>query len=723
MVRTAVTCVLTATLCASMAYGQQESKPNKAFIIGIGNYQVERLVLDFVEEDIAALKQALSTRCGFEIRDVYDTVVRSWTAPQTPGLSHRDALMKELERWASQMEESDTAVLYFSGHGFIGPDGKLYLALLDADPTAPRTGSLAASWLRELLEKCAAGKKLLLLDACHSAGAKSTSPVLASAVDIANAFEDTDGVVTFASCREEQSSYIWNNKRQSLYTYWLCKGLAGEADRDIDGTVTLRELERFVRPNVELTADLDLGRQQTPQLLGEEKLVDSIKATPFAMSWDVLLNEMVDCIDTTVRLRDLKCIGVCDVTCGDSGRNLGLEHGLLPSTAALMLCKRLIERAEDDYTVFSPDVMRDVLQEVDAQAGSLASVAVRGLEVNGIPIDAVVDGTILSRHKYLARLRANLLNCKISPKRRMTQYVTTGGFAYLSPTEWLDLGISADLSTVAEDPSAPNDAVNSNAVERQPDDAEPDEGTAPEVPMPSVPPTAHAHAAVQTFEELQAGALGQRHPLDPAAVRRSAFDVDVEVRDSRGRYTSCQKAFADGKCIVTFKKGDVYRIRLQNHHADRSGVFARVLVDGLNTLPEPVRAKGVTVSLREAAGRELQVAPPVMLREARPWFVRAGFDGYISGYLDGNWEVEKGHYEFRVVDAANSVAARNKYSDNIGLITVAFYQLAHTRSGPPADAPAGTAFGQFVERTYQRYTGNGAPGDELAVIHIHYVME
>jgi hypothetical protein len=699
-------------LILSSVCGQEDRKPNKAFLIGVEKYQADGLSLRYVDNDLKLLNKALSTYCGFETRDVHNTVVNSWEVTGDARVSHRESLMAELQRWASQMQESDTAILYFSGHGFIGPDGKLYLALIDVNPTVPSAGSLAASWLREVLEKCPAGKKLLLLDACHSAGAKSAIDGTAAAKDIIRVFEDTQGVVTFASCSEDQRSYLWPKKRYSLFTYWLAKGLAGQADQDIDGIVTLSELERFVRPNVKLAAKVDLEEDQTPQLLGSRDVIRDIKVSPCALSWDDLLFEMVDCIDTTVRLRNLTCIGVCDVTCGDSARSLGLDHGMLPSSAAIMLCRRLIDKAEDRYTVFSPDVMRDVLQDANAQAGQLGIVSVRGLDVNGISIDAIVDGTVLSRQEALVGLRANLLNCMINSERPTTQYVTTGGFAYLSRNEWSDLGISVDFTTTTDAADHPSE---------RPATDDPIGVSAPDTPTPLVPPS--AQAAVRAFEELQAVTLQRRHPLDPQAVFECSFSVGLETRDSAGRFTPREMDFVDGKCIVKFKRGDVYRIRLQNHHPDSRGVFARVLVDGLNTLPEPIRAKGITVSLRQAAGREIQVAPPVILREARPWFVHAGFDGCISGFLDGNWEIEKGHHEFRVVDAAESVAARTKYTDNIGLITLAFYEFDPARSDSSPHVPGGSAFGRFVDREYDRYAGNGVPGKELAVIHIHYVMK
>lgn len=53
---------------------------------------------------------------------------------------------------------------------------------------------------------------------------------------------------------------------QGLFTYYLLKGMRGDADKD--GTVTVAELYPFVRVGVSERASRELNRDQTPVLIG-----------------------------------------------------------------------------------------------------------------------------------------------------------------------------------------------------------------------------------------------------------------------------------------------------------------------------------------------------------------------------------------------------------------------------------------------------------------------
>ena len=78
--------------------------------------------------------------------------------------------MGAVENFFAQRAASDVVVFHFSGHAFRGErTDELYLALTDTDRMkAPYTTSIPGTALRELLEKCRANRKLLLLDCCHS---------------------------------------------------------------------------------------------------------------------------------------------------------------------------------------------------------------------------------------------------------------------------------------------------------------------------------------------------------------------------------------------------------------------------------------------------------------------------------------------------------------------------------------------------------------------------
>ncbi|MGH7166943.1 MAG: hypothetical protein ACREII_00275, partial [Nitrospiraceae bacterium] len=54
--------------------------------------------------------------------------------------------------------------------------------------------------------------------------------------------------------------------RHGLFTYYLLRGLRGEADANLDGEVTLGELAAFLRESVPAAARSDFKQDQHPQV-------------------------------------------------------------------------------------------------------------------------------------------------------------------------------------------------------------------------------------------------------------------------------------------------------------------------------------------------------------------------------------------------------------------------------------------------------------------------
>ena len=71
-----------------------------------------------------------------------------------------------------------------------------------------------------------------------------------------------------AAASGNQISSDLDRAGHGLFTYFLLRGIRGEADSGRDGWVDLDELYSFVRENVSRTARTELDREQTPVLNG-----------------------------------------------------------------------------------------------------------------------------------------------------------------------------------------------------------------------------------------------------------------------------------------------------------------------------------------------------------------------------------------------------------------------------------------------------------------------
>ncbi len=144
------------------------------------------------------------------------------------------------------INESDLLIVFISSHGD-SRDGQFqllstnYLNNSTIDNYVDFKDVILSS-----LEKLPC-KVLLLIDACHSGGAKSG---LQSNVLIGNLIEHPKGIAALASCREDEKSYECENYRQGAFTEGLKRALTGKADQNYDKIITLGELFRFLRDNV-----------------------------------------------------------------------------------------------------------------------------------------------------------------------------------------------------------------------------------------------------------------------------------------------------------------------------------------------------------------------------------------------------------------------------------------------------------------------------------------
>lgn len=168
--------------------------------------------------------------------------------------------------------EDDIVVLFFSTHGYIR-EGELYLQANDYQSYVAAETSIP--YQRGILGKIQAlpCRKLVFIDACHSAGAKASSADLNSA--LADLRAAPRGLAVFASSTADEQSYEDVSWRNGAFTEVILQGLLeGRADGNgygnTNGIVTLSELERYVTTNVPRLVKGVKGKGQHPVLTRNE---------------------------------------------------------------------------------------------------------------------------------------------------------------------------------------------------------------------------------------------------------------------------------------------------------------------------------------------------------------------------------------------------------------------------------------------------------------------
>jgi Caspase domain len=170
---------------------------------------------------------------------------------------------QEIEAFFDGRRREDLVLLYFSGHGILDEGARLYFATTDTRVDRPRSTSVSADFVNELMSECRSRRQVLVLDCCNS-GAFARGMKAGGSVGTGERFEGRGRVVITAS---DSLQYAFEGDRVegegvgSVFTQALIDGLkSGNADLNGDGNVTLDELYDYVYGRV-----LDASPTQRPR--------------------------------------------------------------------------------------------------------------------------------------------------------------------------------------------------------------------------------------------------------------------------------------------------------------------------------------------------------------------------------------------------------------------------------------------------------------------------
>jgi hypothetical protein len=235
-----------------------------AVVVGIEQYRKKLPPAEYAANDARVMADYLTKMLGYPEENV--AVLLNENALKTD-------LEKYFEGWLpNRVESGDSVFIYFSGHGAPNPKtGKAFLVPYDGDPTFVDQTGYPLDRLYDRLAKIPAKEIVVVLDSCFSGGggrsviAKGMRPMLLS---IENPVLASGKTAVLAASSGDQTSSTYDKYRHGLLTYYVLRGLRGEADRDQNGAVDLTELFDYLKPQVERTARREFNNEQTPQLLG-----------------------------------------------------------------------------------------------------------------------------------------------------------------------------------------------------------------------------------------------------------------------------------------------------------------------------------------------------------------------------------------------------------------------------------------------------------------------
>lgn len=276
----------------------QEKINSKLYIISIGisNYRKNEFNLTYASKD------------AIDVSNTFTLSKAGFSEVKTLLLTDEEFSKNDIAKINSFVEgagSNDMVVLFFAGHGVLDKNFDYYFCPHDMNFDSPEINGISFSTIEDVLRKCKAQKKLLIMDSCHSGELDKDEVAVVTTTDPANTmdgvkFRNVGMNVTltnefgidntqhlmesvFADTRNETGataitsaggaefaieSTEWKN---GLFTYCLLNGLKrNSADMNADGQITVTELRKKTYEEV---LKLSKGKQQ-PTTRSENVLLD-----------------------------------------------------------------------------------------------------------------------------------------------------------------------------------------------------------------------------------------------------------------------------------------------------------------------------------------------------------------------------------------------------------------------------------------------------------------
>ena len=249
-----------------------------AVIIGVGTYASPAIPrLRYATRDAEAMYRFLTTKGGYPKDNV---LLLTDGAGQKPTLQNiRRALGEFLYRKPGR---EDMVLIYYAGHGApevdtagTETDGLAkYLIPMDAEPESLYSTALPMDEIQRIFARIPAERIVMLLDTCYSgtAGGRTFMRQQVRAGSINDQFLErltrSRGRVIITASGPNEVALESSELGHGVFTYFLLQGLAGKADRNGDGVVTVSELYEYVEEQVDRKARAEGGRQR-PLMKGE----------------------------------------------------------------------------------------------------------------------------------------------------------------------------------------------------------------------------------------------------------------------------------------------------------------------------------------------------------------------------------------------------------------------------------------------------------------------
>lgn len=232
-----------------------QDQPNfYAVIIGVSQFAnlPKDDWLEYADADARDMAKFLQTPRG-----------RAFPADNVKVFTNEQASVISIKRWLGtalpkKLKPEDTVYIFIATHGMVEKEAAkaAYLLANDSDREDLYTTALAMKDLSDIVQNRLKGAKriILLADACRAGKLGQGQGNIGRAIEDASRRGELMGLLASRPNEFSQEGKQWGGGH-GVFSYFLLKGLMGEADSDKDKTVTAQELVAYVQSNVPAATD------------------------------------------------------------------------------------------------------------------------------------------------------------------------------------------------------------------------------------------------------------------------------------------------------------------------------------------------------------------------------------------------------------------------------------------------------------------------------------
>ena len=232
-----------------------------ALIVGVADYENTPAKAIFADSDALMFRDYASEKLGIPENRIKTLV--------DDGADIREVLLG-VKRWlarAVKQEQSDVYV-FFAGHGLASDDGeKMYLLPYDGAPELLDDTAIARERLFSDIANANPRSVTVFLDTCYSGTTRGPEMLIASRPISIRAKESSipEGFTVMTAAAGNQTAKPLEEAKHGMFSYFLMKGMEGEADTNQDNEITAGELHAYVQQNVIQQS----SGSQTPEIQGD----------------------------------------------------------------------------------------------------------------------------------------------------------------------------------------------------------------------------------------------------------------------------------------------------------------------------------------------------------------------------------------------------------------------------------------------------------------------